>query len=162
MRITNRYFNHQSATIFLIFILTISIVACKDYSDSAANATMTTEREKVKEIGGFYKQGKYLFNENCHSCHRNPDGSERHEMVFEGLFDRMPEPADDYFIKYVSDSKALESAGDKYALALKENWGGIGKHDFKDKFSKDDFKALILYMRISLDIRRNRYTKETH
>jgi hypothetical protein len=91
--------------------------------------------------------GKTLFTKHCSSCHYPPDQFAWDAYTFDHLFERLPEPADEYFIKYIQNSKGLKASGDAYARKLDLMYDTDYEHNFKDSISEKDMTSLIYYIK---------------
>ncbi|MBC9913005.1 c-type cytochrome [Chitinophaga varians] len=107
-----------------------------------------TDSTNIKLVAGF-QQGETLFRQYCSSCHRSPKRGVLHNELLVGLFDRMPAPSTQYFIRYIQDSKALEQAGDPYALAVARDYNHAGNHHFRDSMTVAAMRSLIVYLRVA-------------
>ena len=65
--------------------------------------------------------GKNLFKGNCAACHK-PD-RDMSGPALQGILDRAPQPALDWYITFMTNSDPLIKAGEPYTLALRERWG---------------------------------------
>jgi hypothetical protein len=106
----------------------------------------TTSKDKVS-----LAKGKELFYQHCFSCHRmaENDGS-----MFRQIFDRLPEPGDVYFAKFIKGSKALKASGDEYARHLDLEFPSEYEHSFSN-LTEREIKELIEFIReFSIDEQR--------
>jgi len=65
--------------------------------------------------------GKNLFKGNCAACHK-PD-RDMSGPALQGILDRAPQPALDWYIAFMTNSEMLINAGEPYTLAVRERWG---------------------------------------
>lgn len=137
---------------FLFILLTYLGVTTFSSCHTAPPApTAVPERKDsipIKLVVGFNK-GKALFQQYCSSCHRMPVKQGHDNEMLVGIFDRMPAPSTQYFIRYIQDSRALEKAGDAYARFLAEEWNYTGAHHFRDSMTVEAMRNLIVYIRIA-------------
>jgi hypothetical protein len=70
--------------------------------------------------------------------------------MFDNLFDKLPKPSEDYFIRFIKNGKALKASGDSYAQKLAEFWESNYDHSFQDTFSNQDFENLIIYIKVAI------------
>jgi len=84
--------------------------------------------------------GTNLYTANCQMCHP----SKRHShYLFKGIVERLGVP---YLKLYITKQDSLLAISDKYAKAVKEEYGNMGNsHNFK--FSEFELEALIAYMK---------------
>jgi hypothetical protein len=127
------------------------------YSCDSGNVHISTTEEiknqidsvKFKQATLSYSEGRQLFSRYCNSCHVAPERQVRDQYLFDNLFERLPSPSEDYFVNYISDSKQLKVAGNKYAIAVDDEWNSDYEHKFKDSLSVRGFSALITYIKIA-------------
>jgi hypothetical protein len=96
-----------------------------------------------------YKQGKQSFQKLCDDCHVAPERHMTDQYLFDNLFERLPAPPEEYFIKFIQDSKLLTSSGDQYSKRLHEIWNQDYEHHFRDSLSEQDFHNLIIYIKVA-------------
>src|SRR5690349_6192678 len=102
--------------------------------------SLVSQQEEIANIAGSYRKGKLIFAKYCNACHYAPHSQVTAEPpIFDNLFERMPEPPEEYFIKYLQDSKALKDGGDKFALQEGQLFENGYEHHFKDSFPPEDF-----------------------
>ncbi|NML38118.1 cytochrome c [Chitinophaga sp. G-6-1-13] len=106
-----------------------------------------TDSTEIKLVAGF-QQGEALFRRYCASCHRSPKRGGHHNEMLVGLFERMPAPSTQYFIRYIQDSRALEQAGDQYAVAVARDYNHTANHHFRDSMTVAEMRSLIVYIRV--------------
>jgi hypothetical protein len=63
------------------------------------------------------------------------------------FFDRLPAPAEEYFVRYIRDSKSLRDSGDSYAKKVHEIWNSTIEHIYNDSLSQQDFSNLVIYIK---------------
>ena len=71
------------------------------------------------EIGVEKASGSKLFKQNCAVCHSVTD-QKFTAVGLGGVADRLPKPAEEYFIKYTLNNEKLYFSGDSYARKLKK------------------------------------------
>jgi cytochrome c len=71
------------------------------------------------EIGVEKASGSKLFKQNCAACHSVTD-QKFTAVGLGGVADRLPKPAEEYFIKYTLNNEKLYFSGDSYARKLKK------------------------------------------
>ena len=129
----------------LLLISTIIIIGCGE----KRNTSLITYDDSIVLIETItaFVNGKSIFNKHGNMCHSGPGA--RHDFIFDRIFERMPAPSEDYFIKFVGDSKSLKTNGDSY---IKDMTGKLSTmnfdHNFKDSLSIQNFKDLIIYIRV--------------
>jgi hypothetical protein len=129
----------------IIFLPVCFGVSCNQESNN--NQTISSFDKKSVVDSPNYQQGKLIFRKFCNTCHIAPERNLTDQQMFVNLFERLPSPPEQYFIKYVRDSKSLRDSADKYALSLRELWGTGYNHHFKDSLSQQNFTDLICYIK---------------
>lgn len=94
-----------------------------------------------------YQQGEILYATNCKQCHPVPGSKIICSDLMDRLFERLPQPSDSYFVKYVGNNRALRSQNDPYAIAIHQQFETGYDHYFQDSLSNQDFSDLILYLK---------------
>jgi hypothetical protein len=128
-------------------ILILGLFACNSLENQNHN-NPNTDSVRIKELASNYDHGKRLFLSQCNKCHIAPERNIYDQYLFDNIFERLPAPGEDYFIKYISDSKALKFSGDKYANKLDSAWQYEYDHNFKDSLQSQDFPDLIVYIKV--------------
>jgi hypothetical protein len=96
-----------------------------------------------------YRHGKSIFQNLCEKCHAAPERHMADQHMFDQIFERLPPPAEEYFINFVSDSRRVKESGDQPALEMDQRYAQGYEHNFKDSLSEVDFKGLITYIKIA-------------
>ena len=146
----------QLVFIFTAILFLIEASSCKsgnNEKEDPGNASKMSGSSRVKKLAVKYAHGKQLFGKLCNTCHVAPDKNLTDQYTFDNLFDRLPTPSDDYFVKYIQDSKSLKSAGDKYAIEVDRRWNSEYEHAFKDSLSYHDLSNLIVYIKAAANQR---------
>jgi hypothetical protein len=133
----------ETATIstLLLVIFLESLFACNTKQDDANSKSLFVSEAdslQIKELTDKYRQGKVTFQIKCAACHDAPEKHVTDQYIFDNLFDRMPKPSEDYFIKFIKNSKDLKASGDSYALKLAELWNNDYDHALQDTLSNQD------------------------
>ena len=100
-----------------------------------------------------YEQGKSIFRKYCNTCHYAPEKNVLDQYTFDNLFERLPPPAEEYFSKYIRDSKSLRDSGNKRAIEIQEARRSDYEHNFKDSLSLKDITDLIVYIKVAAKMR---------
>ena len=108
-----------------------------------------TDSIELKRVALAYSEGEQLFSRHCNTCHFAPEKHVLDQYLFDNLFERLPPPPEDYFVSYISDSKALKASGNQYAKQVDEVYNSAYEHHFKDSLSPRDFSNLITYIKIA-------------
>jgi cytochrome c2 len=150
----------RNIAINLFFLLWL-VSFCSCHSDtvhisSTEEIKNQTDSTRFKQVALSYNEGKQLFAKYCNTCHYVPDKDVLDQYLFDNLFERLPAPAEDYFIKYISDSKSLKASGNQYAKQVDVVWNSAYEHKFRDSLSIKDFSNLITYIKVAA---KQRYQK---
>ena len=144
-------------TSLLLFFLVAVLVGCDSGRDKNPRSTdvigSQIDSTEFKQAALQYSQGRQLFKSYCNTCHYAPEKNVLDQYIFDDLFQRLPTPAEDYFIQYISDSKALKASGNQYAKRVDEIYNSAYEHHFKDSLSTSDFSNLVTYIKIAAKLR---------
>ena len=143
-----------------IFITLVSILmltylfSCNNHQNtkpySVVKPRPSMDTNEIKKYLAEYDKGKVVFKNYCSACHGAP-GRRIDGPSFDGLFDRLPAPGQEYFVRFISDERALRESGDKYVRELEKEYNSVSiDHQFKDSLSPEDLSNLIVYMRLPL------------
>ena len=142
-------------TLLIIYFINACLTSCKyekDNSNSADTAGLI-HNQLVDTVASF-EHGKYIFAKYCTDCHYRPDSKIIADPpLFDNLFERMPAPSDDYFVKFLQSSKTLKQSGDEYSNEVDQMWDQAYEHNFRDRLTQADFKDLIVYFKIGSELR---------
>ena len=69
--------------------------------------------------------------------------------IFIRLFERLPDPAEGYFKKFVMDGKSLKQSGDLYLRQLEEAYQVSCIHDYSSKLTSTQLEEILLYLKVS-------------
>lgn len=100
-----------------------------------------------------YERGKVIYSKFCAACHGNWQSHIEGPNIFDMLFDRLPNPPNDYFRKFIKDTDALVASGDAYYQILQEKFQISIRHVYKDKINNSDLDDLLVYMQVSNRLR---------
>ncbi len=117
------------------------------------NQQISDSNEKSVADSAKYHEGQLIFRKYCNTCHVVPERNVTDQYLFDNLFERLPAPSEQYFIKYMQDSKSLKASGDKYALHVDELWDSGYEHNFKDSLSQSNFSDLITYIKEAVKLK---------
>ena len=137
-----------------IFLFSFLLLSCNDTGKaekkiSRVALVSSLDSSALNKLAANYKQGKLLFKQYCSACHFDPETRFGDGLVFDNLFERLPSPPEDYFIKFIQNSKLLKSSGDKYSQQLSKVWNSDFEHYFKDDLMQQDFNDLIVYLKVA-------------
>lgn len=89
--------------------------------------------------------GEKLFKQNCSTCHRI-DEKKLTGPGLKGVFDRVPQPAEEWLMKWIKNNEALRKSGDAYANKVYNDFGGSPMTVFTH-LSDDEIKGIIEYFK---------------
>jgi mono/diheme cytochrome c family protein len=89
--------------------------------------------------------GEKLFKQNCSTCHR-VDEKKLTGPGLKGVFDRVPQPADEWLLKWVKNNDALRASGDVYANKIFKEYNGAVMTVFTH-LGDDEIKAILAYVK---------------
>jgi Cytochrome c len=95
-----------------------------------------------------YISGQINFEKYCSYCH-GPPGVGITEQSFENIINRLPPPAEEYFLRFINDSKKLTKSNGSYARALDGAYNGGYAHKFKDSLTTEEKRNLIIYLKVN-------------
>jgi len=137
----------------IITLFIAGVISCNSrqdtHGDNSTYAWNQPDSSQIKKLAANYIQGKHLFEKLCITCHIAPERRVTDQYIFDNLFERLPSPPEDYFIKYIQNSKSLKSSGDNYAMKIDEAWNSDYEHYFEDSLSRQDFYDLIIYVKVA-------------
>lgn len=93
----------------------------------------------------FAQDGEKLFKSNCGACHRVDDKALTGPGLA-GVFDRVPQPADEWLLKWVKNSTAVIESGDAYAVALFNEYNKVPMTNF-EFLSDEEVVAILDYVK---------------
>jgi hypothetical protein len=133
--------------LLVLFIFLFALVHCCDTGPTASSPNLDSSMV-IKMIQEF-RHGKSIFQNLCEKCHAAPERHMADQHMFDQIFERLPPPAEEYFINFVSDSRRVKESGDQHALEMDQRYAQGYEHNFKDSLSEVDFKGLITYIKIA-------------
>jgi len=107
----------------------------------------TIETTTIISVTGSADSGKALFKIHCRLCHAPPDQNPCNRPGLRFVFDRLPNPADEYFKNFVRDSYKLKKEGDPYAKKLDAESHNDYEHNFKDSISDKYIMDIFAYIK---------------
>jgi mono/diheme cytochrome c family protein len=117
--------------------------------DNIIYATVDTSSPKYKEelkLSETYEKGRKLFRQNCAVCHASRTDQMLTGPGLKGLADRLPKPAENWFIKYTLNNDSVFKSGDKYAKKLRAESGGAEMTIFSGILSEKETKQIYVYL----------------
>lgn len=91
------------------------------------------------------QDGEKLFKQNCASCHK-VDDTKLVGPGLKGVFDRVPQPAEEWLLKWVKNSSAMIAKGDAYAVKI-FNENNKSQMTAFEYLSDDEIKAILGYVK---------------
>lgn len=152
--------NAMRLSVYLIIICIACIAACGPRSGTQGSTDKRPPKDAaiidstyLRSCARSFGQGMQLFMQHCSSCHVPPHKQVCDSYTFDAYFERVPQPAEDYFISFISDSKLLKASGDVYATKISEAYDSSYDHHFKDSLSEHDLSDLIFYIKLGLKLK---------
>ena len=93
----------------------------------------------------FAQDGEKLYKQNCAVCH-SLGKNKLTGPGLEGVASRVPQPADEWLLKWIKNNVAVTKSGDAYAKKLMDEYKGAQMTVFTD-LSDDEIKAIIEYFK---------------
>lgn len=90
--------------------------------------------------------GKSLLKEHCAACHGTDGHRPEPDFLFTNLFERLPEPSQEYFLRFVRNSDELLKEKDPYYMKLDSLFSISIQHQYKDKLTEKELKAIMAYL----------------
>ena len=149
-------YNSKKTTTISTLLLAIflkSLLSCNSRQDTGKSKSTDESTAGSLQIEGLadkYRQGKETFQIKCAECHIAPERHVTDQYMFDNLFDRLPKPSEDYFIRFIMNGKVLKSSGDRYAKKLAEFCNSSYDHVFLDALSNHDLENLIIYIKVAI------------
>ncbi len=85
--------------------------------------------------------GEKLFKQNCSACHKLDD-KKLTGPGLKGVFDRVPQPAEEWLYKWIKNNEELRKSGDAYANKIFNDYGKVAMSSFTH-LSDEELKAII-------------------
>lgn len=89
--------------------------------------------------------GAKLFKQNCAVCH-SLGANKLTGPGLAGVATRVPQPADEWLLKWIKNNEAVRKAGDAYGNKLYQEYGGAQMTVF-ESLSDDEIKSIIAYFK---------------
>jgi cytochrome c2 len=130
-------------------MFSLSLFSCDDETESD-NSDKTTRmvspdtiRYSPKEIA--VQKGHELFKHNCAVCH-SMSTSYLVGPGLQGVIKRVPNPSDEWLLKYIKNNEAVLKSGDAYANKLLSDNGNKSMTVFEGILSDDQIKDIIAFL----------------
>jgi hypothetical protein len=113
-------FNPITRVSFPATLLTLALCYTNFINCTAGQTTETTRLDSLQfyQVAGDYLKGKQIFSKFCIGCHAPLERRVTDQYVFDNLFDRLPKPPEEYFRKFIQDSRKMKDSGDKQLQEL--------------------------------------------
>lgn len=111
------------------------------------NAMKEIENQsRAHEMGlnGDFNKGKSLFKQNCAVCHSLTD-QKLTGPGLKGVFDRIPEPREQWLVNYILNSEKVIASGDSYANKISADTT-LQMTIFEGVLTEEEVKDIIAYM----------------
>jgi hypothetical protein len=125
----------------LFFNLCCSQVSKKDRE--IINSDSTKNHQKQADVAN----GQEIFRSHCNMCHGSPTHNIDGPNIFNNLFQRLPNPSDQYFLRFIKDGEQLKKIEDKYYRKLDSFYKISVLHVYKEKLSDSQLQDLLAYVR---------------
>lgn len=137
---------HFTFIISSALLATILAAGCSG-NNSSERQTIISDSLEEKSIAS-YKAGEVLFKQHCAACHGLPGKMIDGPTLFDNLFERLPQPADQYFVTFVMNGKILKESGDTYYNQLQKTYRNTNiEHDYSTKISDAELRNIMLYIK---------------
>ena len=121
----------KSLAAFLVFVFTLVATTITYAADSPSAATIA--------------EGGKLFHANCASCHAITDQKVTGPGL-KGVTSRVPQPYQDWMLKWIKNNAALRKSGDAYANKVYADNNGTQMTVFDGTITDDQIKSIIAYL----------------
>ena len=139
-----------TSLLVLLYFITLTACSTNPNHDKSSSVDIKADTLKILDLVDNYNKGKETFKTECIICHATPSSKMTGQFAFSQLFDRLPKPSEEYFIKFILNSENLKSSGDIYAKRLAEVYNSKYEHIFQDVLSNKDLANLIIYIKTSI------------
>lgn len=143
--------------IAILCICLAFIYSCGDSANSSKKELNLPEIKKdstkLIALADMVGEGKLLFKQYCFPCHAMPDEEHQCGSSLETVFDRLPQPADEYCLKFILDSERLRNDGDAYARQIGIDYNSNFEHTFKDSLSISQVQNIINYLKYANELK---------
>ena len=126
------------------------MIACDSQLNkkSESKHDLFSDSIRVKSQTLAFIEGKFQFNRLCNNCHVAPEVKKLDQYTFDNLFERLPQPGEQYFTEFITDSKSLKESGNTYALQIDKAYDSPFEHIFRDSLTKTQIAFLITYLKV--------------
>jgi len=121
----------KSLAAFLVFIFALLFTTITYAADAPSAANIA--------------DGQKLFKANCGSCHYTTD-QKLTGPGLKGVTDRVPQPYQDWMLKWIKNSAAVIKTGDPYATKLFADYNKTAMTVWEGTLTDDQIKNIIAYL----------------
>lgn len=114
-----------------------------DETDDAKCGNITETKQIDVSLN---QKGEKLFKQNCAVCHSAFTDADFNGPSLRGLKDRLPRPAEEWFIQYCLNSEKVFLSGDPYAAMLKDKYKNQPMTVFEGQLSESDVREIYNYL----------------
>ena len=148
---SHHFNNRLSISVSLLGILLTSLQACNTAPETGkSKIEVALDSLKFKKAAYQYQNGKEIFKTYCTACHTAPEKKVLDQYLFDHLFERLPEPAEEYFSRFIKNSADIKSQDNRYARDLRKMYDSTYEHVYLDKLSNKEIDNLIVYIKIAV------------
>lgn len=134
-----------------LFLLT-TLISCGPRSgihndEKTDDGNFCGNANETKQIDVSYNdKGAKLYKQNCAVCH-----GPAHDLIdaapdLKGIKDRLPNPADEWFIKYTLNNEKVFLSGDAYANKLKSEYKDRPMTVFEGVLTEQDVREIYNFL----------------
>ena len=143
---------------YFVLIFLSGIVSCLCSCEFIFNDSDIEKRSRIDSLileanVESYKNGKEIFKKHCNTCHVAPERQVTDQLVFDGIFERLPKPAESYFTEYVLYNQALLDIKDEYAVNVHKMTSNPFVHNYRDSISLMDIQNIIAYIKVGAKLK---------
>lgn len=121
----------KSLAAFLVFVFTLLFTTITYAADAPSAATIA--------------EGGKLFHANCASCHYITD-QKLTGPGLKGVTERVPQPYQDWMLKWIRNNAAFRKSGDAYANKIYAENNNTQMTVFEGTLTDDQIKSIIAYL----------------
>ncbi len=124
------------------------------HNDEKSDAdTISVKADEKKQIDVSYKdKGRKLYKQNCAVCHGPAIDLIDPAPDLKEIKDRLPNPCDEWFVKYTLNSEKVFLSGDPYAAKLKSEYKDNRMTLFEGVLTEQDVKEIYNYLTSAIPI----------
>ncbi len=108
--------------------------------------TSSPQYKSELKLSENFDKGHKLFRLYCAVCHAGRSDQRMVGPGFKGIADRLPKPAEEWFIKYTLNNDSVYKSGDKYARKLRADYEGEEMTIFSGELTREQIKSIYSYL----------------